>query len=127
MKVVINTEYGGFNLSHKAFLKLIERGWKVTVYTDDYRIADPNADLVDISGLDFRPIGKESHYIFSDKRTQEEIRCHPDVIAVVEELGEEANGPYSKLKIVEIPDDVAWTIEDYDGKEWIAEVHRTWS
>ena len=34
-----------------------------------------------------------------------------------------------KLKIVEIPDDVpedGWTIQDYDGKEWVAEKHRTW-
>jgi hypothetical protein len=28
--------------------------------------------------------------------------------------------------VVTIPDDVAWTIEEYDGNEWVAEVHRTW-
>ena len=33
----------------------------------------------------------------------------------------------AKLKIVEIPDDVEWIIEEYDGKEWIAEDHRRWS
>ena len=29
-------------------------------------------------------------------------------------------------KIVEVPDEVSWTIQEYDGKEWVAEVHRTW-
>ena len=47
-------------------------------------------------------------------------------IQVVEELGEEANTPASKLKIVEIPDDVEWEIEEYDGIEWVAEKHRVW-
>jgi len=30
------------------------------------------------------------------------------------------------LKIVEIPDDVDWEINEDDGSEWIAEKHRTW-
>ena len=42
------------------------------------------------------------------------------------ELGELANGPNAELKVVEIPDGIDWTIEEYDGVEWIAEVHRTW-
>ena len=49
-----------------------------------------------------------------------------DLVAVVEELGEAANGQFSNLKVVEIPDGVQYTIEDYDGVEHIAEVHRTW-
>lgn len=49
------------------------------------------------------------------------------LVAVVEALGNKANGNYSKLKVVEIPADVDYTIEEYDGSEWIAEVHRTWS
>jgi hypothetical protein len=53
-------------------------------------------------------------------------RNDPRLVQVVRELGEEANGRYARLNIVSIPDDVAWTICDYDGDEWIAEVHRTW-
>ena len=34
---------------------------------------------------------------------------------------------YSDLKVVEIPDDVNWYIEEYDGLEHVAERHRTWS
>ena len=48
------------------------------------------------------------------------------LIAVVELMSEEANNRFSELKIVEIPDDVNWCIEEYDGREWVAERHRTW-
>jgi hypothetical protein len=37
-----------------------------------------------------------------------------------------ANGSFSRLKIVEIPDGVEWTIQEFDGNEWVAEKHRTW-
>ena len=53
-------------------------------------------------------------------------RTDPDLVAAVEALGEEANGLRASLLVVEIPDDVDWYIEEYDGHEWIAETHRTW-
>ncbi len=53
-------------------------------------------------------------------------RDDPYLVQVVRELGSEADGRYAELKIVEIPADVDWTIEEYDGREWIAERHRTW-
>jgi hypothetical protein len=37
-----------------------------------------------------------------------------------------ANGAHANLKIVEVPPDVEWQIEEYDGNEWVAEKHRTW-
>jgi hypothetical protein len=45
---------------------------------------------------------------------------------MVEEQGSAMNGGYSDLKVVEIPDDVEWYIEEYDGMEHVAESHRTW-
>lgn len=84
MKVVINTCYGGFNLSDKAMDILRMYPWDIE-------------------------------------------RTDPNLIKVVENLGEEANGPSSRLKVVEIPDDVDWYIEDYDGVETIHEKHRIWS
>ena len=49
------------------------------------------------------------------------------LIAVVELMGSAANSGHAKLKIVNVPDDVNWYVEEYDGKEWVAERHQTWS
>lgn len=49
------------------------------------------------------------------------------LVQVVERLKDEANGRWSKLKIVEIPPHVEWIIQEYDGDEWVAEKHRVWS
>lgn len=54
-------------------------------------------------------------------------RDDPVLVSIVNTLGERANGKYARLKIVEIPSEVEWTIHEYDGQEWVAEVHRTWS
>ena len=53
-------------------------------------------------------------------------RNDPILVQVVEELGKEANDMCAYLEVIEIPDDVNWYIEEYDGLEHIAEVHRTW-
>lgn len=54
-------------------------------------------------------------------------RNDPILVEIVEQLGKAANGLFSNLKVVEIPDDVKWQIQEYDGNEWVAEEHRTWS
>jgi hypothetical protein len=54
-------------------------------------------------------------------------RDDPYLVKVVKELGMSANGAHANLKVVEVPGDVEWTVEEYDGVEWIAEKHRTWS
>lgn len=54
-------------------------------------------------------------------------RDDPYLVQVVREMGRDANGRFAELKIVEIPADVEWGIEEYDGSEWVAEKHRTWS
>ena len=59
-------------------------------------------------------------YNDDDKRTDEKL------IQCVETLGAKANGSYASLKVVEIPDDVNWYIDEYDGVETIEEVHRCW-
>ena len=90
IKIVINRDYGGFNLSDTAMHEL--------------RVRKGNSDL----------------------RHWEIARDDPDLIEIVERMGEAADGPYAELMVVEIPDDVKWEIEEYDGKEWVAEVHRVW-
>jgi hypothetical protein len=54
-------------------------------------------------------------------------RNDPILVEIVEQLGEDAGHRFAQLKVVEIPDDVVWEIEEYDGNEWIAEKHRTWN
>ena len=54
-------------------------------------------------------------------------RDDPYLVKVVKEMGMAANGRHSNLKIVEIPGDIEWLVQEYDGAEWIAEAHRTWS
>jgi hypothetical protein len=54
-------------------------------------------------------------------------RDDPYLIKIVRDLKEQANGSCAELKIVEVPPDVEWQIEEYDGNEWVAEKHRTWS
>ena len=53
-------------------------------------------------------------------------RDDPVLVAIVRELGVDADTRYAKLKIVEVPYEVEWQIEEYDGVEWVAEKHRTW-
>lgn len=72
------------------------------------------------------------HYFIGDPANDKDFydkevdRADPDLVQVVEELGEDANGGFAELSVVEIPDEVDYQIEEYDGREWIAEVHRTW-
>lgn len=55
-----------------------------------------------------------------------EDRANPKLVEVVEKLGSTGSGVLGDLKVVEIPDDVEWEIEDYDGIETIHEKHRVW-
>ena len=119
-KVVINVKYGGFGLSHEAIMRYGElKGLKIVT------------DGVRYDSLTGKPI-YSSYYIDSVKNENYfglydiEDRTDAALVQVVEELGELANGPHAQLKVVEIPDDVKWKIEEYDGCEWVAEKHRTW-
>ena len=53
-------------------------------------------------------------------------RDDPALVQVVEELGVKSFDKYAELHIVEIPEDVSWNVQEYDGLEWVAEKHRTW-
>lgn len=57
---------------------------------------------------------------FDNDRTNEKL------IKRIEALGEKANGSCAYLGIVEIPDDVEYYIDNYDGFETAKEYHRSW-
>lgn len=145
VKIIINSCYGGFRLSPKGFKKYLEKkGKNAYFYTGEspgYFDKLKRAALDELKNQSFsfyHVITKDfGHYIsreeFNEKVSEEDFlssreieRDDPDLIEVVKELGDEANSVHSKLKIVEIPDDVEWTIEEYDGVEWVAEKHKTW-
>jgi len=116
MKVVINACHGGFGLSDAAFEKLLDRkgiAWE--------------KQEGKFGGIDYfhaGHVGSNDHYLFDSMVVKN--RADPDLIAIFEEMGHLANCNYSRLKIVEVPDDVEWEVDEYDGKEWVAEKHRTW-
>ena len=115
MKIVINKCYGGFGLSEEAiFLYGKKKGINI--------IKDKKKSNSLVSHYYIDEI-KDGNY-FSDRDIK---RNDAALVEVVNELGEKANGSCSELKIVEIPDDVEWIIEEYDGKEWVSEDHRRWA
>jgi hypothetical protein len=120
-KVAINTCFGGFGLSDVAFEKLMERkGIEFEISTDNKYSSE--ITYYYRKGMVDDDEGYLSAYEFIRDRSD------ADLIAVIEELGlTKAAGKYAELKIVEVPDDVEWHIDEYDGVEHVAENHRTWS
>lgn len=112
MKIVINTDYGGFGLSDQAFEKYLEL--KGIEYT---KTAEESTFL----GLSY--YDKEGKYLCQYNIPRED----PELVQIVETLGETANNWCSQLKVVEVPDDVKFYIHEYDGIECVHEVHRTWN
>jgi len=58
-------------------------------------------------------------------RYDNDVRTDKDLIEIVETIGKEASGRFARLEVVEIPDDVNWEIQEYDGYESIHEIHRS--
>ena len=85
MKVIINTDFGGFSVDSDVLEEL-----NINLKDDDFR-----------------------------------LRTHPTLIKMIEE-GYNIDGGAADLKVVTIPDDIDWDIEEYDGVEWVAEAHRIW-
>ncbi len=107
MKIVINRCFGGFGLSTEAHALIAKRkGWQHACddWDNDYWYSEP---------------GKTVY-------SSDLLRYDPDLVAAVEELGENANGSHSELKIVNVPDEVDWFIDEYDGIEEVHEHHRKW-
>ena len=116
-KVVINTCFGGFGLSHDAIMKWSEySGIKLYPEIDEKSY-----------------LSHYTHYYTDPSQTEDSYwseynidRKDPALVRVVEEMGKASWGKYAELKVVEVPDDVDWYIHEYDGSESIHEAHRSW-
>lgn len=133
MKIAINTTCGGFGVSIKGMLEIAKRkGLKVYPYIDDpdyphfshhYVKADVNSNplIVSYSLKDAGDKTEGSMYksglLWEFRPSDYKNRTDPDVIATIESLGEEADGQFGKLKVVEIPDGFDYMISEYDGAE----------
>lgn len=156
MKIVINKCYGGFSLSPMAVRRLAElQGRECHFFTNPREplnihklvsISQEQAekefmwfayDVADAerfsSPENWHDLPMETRQKHNDEASahslgqgREVVRHDPNLIKVVEELGDKANGTHARLSIVEIPDDIDYEVEEYDGNEHIAEVHKTW-
>ena len=140
-KVVVNACHGGFGLSHEGICAYLdkcgipfwseanERFGGMIPYT--YYLVPPE-ERMESDPADWHTMTmaqRQAHNVAYSKTvfTDRDIaRDDPYLVQVVEELGERANGRHAQLKVVEIPADVDWEIDEYDGDEWVAEKHRTW-
>lgn len=109
MKVVINTCFGGFSISKECAERMKELG-----------CLQAKAEL-EASSKYWYGSGHVGNFEGGYKRTS------PYLIQAVEELGVKANGKYSRIVVVKIPEDIKWYIDEYDGRETIREEHRSWS
>jgi hypothetical protein len=119
MKVVLNKCFGGFSLSEEAVLWLREHGdpealkghFKGEIYVEDGVTHTVNWDSA---------FGYYVHSEYSE-------RNNPLLVECVEILGSKvASGKFAALVVVDIPDDINWDIDDYDGVETLHESHMSW-
>ena len=118
-KIVINACYGGFGLSEEGMRVYAEKKgipiytWKDPKYQSAifkiYFKADPSG-MIEISNEFYQK------YHLSDNDIK---RDDPNLVAVVEELGDKANGMCAKLVVQELPKGTKYRITEYDGFEGI--------
>jgi hypothetical protein len=136
-KVILNKCFGGFDVSKEAYMLYAKKkGLTLYLYESEFinrkfiykKVNDDNSifrhyfikdmgDNVEISNEDY-----EKYRLY----LKDEHREDPILIEVVEELGEKASGRFGNLKVVEIPDDLEYVIDEYDGIETLHQKVEEW-
>lgn len=111
-QIVINRSYDEFCISHKALIRLRELGQREALEEEDSGAYWPAA-----AGPREPRLNQYGKLIPRDDA---------NLVRVVEELGEAADGHAATLRIVTIPEDVKWVITKTEGGEQVSEAHRTW-
>jgi len=152
-EVVINSCYGGFGLSPRAILSLVKKNAKCIektpiceyygggnkyiekpCYNSDWKKRYEEDIVVNKIILDEKffifswlKTLSDGEFIYNYNDDRGKNREDQDLINTVKDLGTEANGTCANLKIVEIPNDINYVIDEYDGFETIDEAHRSWN
>jgi len=154
MEIVINKCYGGFSISLKAIKRMAElKGRKCYFFDYDIKqemytpttldlvtkwstfafdIPNPNDELAYPKRKNWLSLSTKEREEYNRKYESHLLPSRPtdrtdaDLIRVIRELGEEANGHCAELEIIEIPDGIEYNIDEYDGVESVHEVHRSW-
>lgn len=136
-KVILNKCFGGFDVSKEAYMLYAKKkGLTLYLYESEFinrkfiykKVNDDNSifrhyfikdmgDNVEISNEDY-----EKYCLYLKDGHRED----PILIEVVEELGEKASGRFGNLKVVEIPDDLEYVIDEYDGIETLHQKVEEW-
>lgn len=143
MKVVINKCFGGFGLSDEAENALIGKCSHVELVEPIEYYGGPGSKFYEANKDRYKPDHWRESYerdlrgngltrfhddkVICDNHRDNANRTCPALVRVIERLGDTASGRHARLQVVEIPDDVEFEISEYDGREHIAEAHRTWS
>lgn len=118
MKFVINRCFGGFGLSEAAYERLIELGMPCQPIE---KFTSTGPPLCIIYRDDRASFGRR---YYSDWINMN--RSYPLLVAVVEELGEHANGMGAELKVVEVEVPLPEVEEYHDGYERVVCHGGTW-
>jgi hypothetical protein len=141
-EIVINKCHGGFGLSIEAVQRYFELK-NIPVWSEfdkkypslklvTYWLVPPDADRIEGSPDNWHSMSLQERRAHNASYEQQVFtprdikRDDPVLVQVVKELGSVANGSHAELKVVSVPADVEWEIDEYDGLEWVAEKHRTW-
>lgn len=135
-KVILNKCYGGFGISKSGYeLYANKKGLNLFCYEVDFKGKEiiykkSNGDKIFTQYFtkDFGDNVKinEKDYEKYSLNLDGAYREDKILIEVVEELKEKANGKYSNLKIVEIPDNLDYVIDEYDGIETLHQEVEEW-
>jgi len=139
-KVVINKCFGGFGLSYAGTMRYAEiKGMNLYAFSASYkegikkfRLLKKNEAEAEEGFIHYLKTPNWEEYEANNEPNElyfhgrDLQRDDPALVQVVEEMGEKCWGRCAKLAIVEIPEDIEFTVENYDGQELVAEKHRTW-
>lgn len=88
-----------------------------------FSLSRPAAQLLGLQVIEHAPLFGRDFTVDGESMI---ARDDERLVMAVESLGQEAGAPGTDLRIVQIPDDVDWFVDNYDGSEWVATKHERW-